>query len=359
MFPILFSRLGPLIVLMAFVAHARGLSPIAVTADIEGDQIESNFATGDIVPLTLLIEGGDAGVLGVSLELRCASEAIRLRSVTLNPALSDTLGRAAEMVLPGCCYRTVRVQPPMQVDRAFAKGVAVWLARLEIEVLQSASFETALEVRAHGALSDAIKSATTVFGTLTPSERATVGRITIRNTAPSDAMAVAGLDGANAAVNNSQWKEDESTLTFEIQPAGGGTPVAQLAPHTSYELHYFAGTKQVNSALVCVAAPSIHGGLANAAAPPSGAWATPESFEYLPRASEMASMPWGPDGFLLTDVLSSFWQTVEGSAGPDGHLCDFTTGAAGPLHFDVIMDWIETTTNHTVSMQAAADYSVE
>lgn len=335
---------GAILVLLAgTIAHGQG--PVAITSDAVNSEVADTFTAGEVVPITLFVKGAqDSPIVGVSLELACGTDAVRIQDVTFNPAFGLALGEVESSSLPGSTYRGVRVQSPVELDQDLGAGDASWLARVDVEIMNSNAFESFLSVKAHAVELGARRGRTSVLGRAPqPASRAD-GRIVIRNTSAAPAE---------------QWTEAESSVAMEVRPLGGGEPVTVLSPNSTYELHYRTPSDKVNGFLLSVSG-AVGTGLDSAVAAPSGPWANPERFEHLDtEAAEGLRETWDSEGSYLLDLVGGFWTTQEDFAASQGHLCNFTSSETGSLRFDLFMDWTDPESHEFVWMRAQADYTVQ
>jgi hypothetical protein len=102
--------------------------------------------------------------------------------------------------------------------------------------------------------------------------------------------------------------------------------------------------------------------LTEVTAPASGDWSGTSNFAFVDLAAEWgepSSAPGYPDGYLRTQIAyDGFWPNSDGYAGPQGHLCNFTTGAAGVLNLDLALDWLDLDSFQEVTMHAQGDFIV-
>lgn len=152
------------------------------------------------------------------------------------------------------------------------------------------------------------------------------------------------------------WTYEEADLALTILPVGGGDALTALAPNTTYELHYKAGCDRVNYYSVVAIAPSADQGLTAAAPPTTGDWSSAGHFHFLDCdgvCGDAGSAAGYPDGYWITDGIADwFWPATDVFAGPEGQLCRITTGSAGELNLDVVLDFEDVAHYHYVSMQA-------
>jgi hypothetical protein len=244
--------------------------------------------------------------------------------------------------------------------RCISPSAYIWLARVDVEIVGLAAFESALIVRAHGSALGTRAGTTSVFGLATPPGKMSSGRIVIRNT-----PTLSTDDAGSAPVRDEvpEWTAQEGVVDFEIRPLGGGGALAMLAPDTTYELHYRTSFPRIDSYLLSVSGPAIGAGLGSAVTAPVGPWAHVEQFEYYDCASAETPLvaPESP-GYYVLDVINGFWTSSNGFAGSVGHLCNFTTGPPGPVRLDLFMQYMDAT--HPVArrfawMRSHADYVVQ
>ncbi len=169
--------------------------------------------------------------------------------------------------------------------------------------------------------------------------------------------------GEPSSPETGPWTYVEAALEFEVQPLGGGEPVAVLAPYSTYELHYTAGYERIGAYVLFAVETSPEQGLTEVTAPASGDWSGTGNFTFVDLAAEWAdplSAPGYPDGYFRTQMAyDGFWPNSDGYAGPQGHLCNFTTGTAGVLNLDLALDWLDFESFQEVTMHAQADLVVE
>ena len=328
-------------------------STVIVVADVEADVFDQEFSVGDIITLPLTIEHeSTTGICAVDLELTCASDTIRILSVTINDAFPLILSEEPDE-FPAPSYRTVRAQRMTALDHTLAaEGAAVLLGTVELEVLTDAPFDSALTVTAKAATIGRNRPRTVVQLSDTAPVRHGPARITIRHTDPTAEQ--------EPEDEPEPWTEEETTLTFEVQAVGGGDPVTVLAPNTTYELHYNSGYDRLNDYMLFAVAPSADQGLTMATPPASGDWSPPVHFGFYDVQTEQDYLPeWGAEGDLLTDLVYDFWLDTDRYAGPQGHLCNITTGSAGELKLDLFMSWFDLDAYHCAWMRSAAEFTVQ
>ena len=325
-------------------AAAEASQTVTVTTDVEDQAFEQVFEAGDTVSVSIYVSSeGEAAIFGVDFTAELITNDVRIRSVSLNPIFSRTLGQS-ETSLPAKRYHAVRVQPLRGIDGGLGTDdEPVHFATVELEVLRADHFESALQISAQCALVGAMPETTTVLGIESPGRWPPTGRIDIVNTRPIP-----------------MWTEEEATLIFEVQPLGGGDPVTVLASNTTYELHYISGHDRLNDYTLYAIAPSADQGLTIATPPASGDWSPPVHFGFYDVQTEQGHLSeWGADGDLLTDFVYDFWLNPDRYAGPQGHLCDFTTGSAGELKLDLFMSWFDLEAYHCAWMRSQAEFTVQ
>jgi hypothetical protein len=173
-------------------------------------------------------------------------------------------------------------------------------------------------------------------------------------------MESAAAELEEPAQDQDPWTEEQTSLAFEVRAVGGGTALTVLAPNTTYELHYEAGYDEINDYLLAAVAALTDEGLTAAAPPSSGDWSPPVNFgfEEVP-ADEDWAQDWDGEGNLLTSLVYDYWLDAARVAGPEAHLCSFTTGSAGELKLYLFMSWFDVDALESVWMQAQAEFVVQ
>ena len=179
-------------------------------------------------------------------------------------------------------------------------------------------------------------------------------------------MAMAASPQADAVASEpavAPWSEEESTAVLKVKALSGGPALTTLEPNTTYQLRYRAGVNQVNGYMVSVFADSAGQGISSATAPTSD-WGGADVFEFIDLASTSAGAMYDSDGRAMMQMVHSFWYpdgentgSADESAGRRGQLFQFTTGAAGTIHFELFMDWIDVESREGVWMRT--DLTVE
>ncbi|MCK4660138.1 MAG: hypothetical protein KAV82_11505 [Phycisphaerae bacterium] len=329
---------------------------VMVTADVEGFAIEQVFESGDIVPVTLYVtsEGG-AAIFGVDLDVAVTTDDVRIHSVTAHPAFSRTLGRP-QAELPGPRYHVVCVQPLRSIDRTLgADGEAIPFVTLELEMLEDAHFESALQVHAACALVGVVPKTTTVLGIESAGCTSQCGKIEIINARPA-------LEPDAAEPESAPWIYESAALAIEVQPVDGDRPVSVLAPNTTYQLHYHADCRYVDGYVLSVIAASADQGLTDVTAPAVGEWAllgNPTFVDIEAESGELVPAQGYPQGCLRTHVIPNQARPGASHPGAQGHLCNFTTGSAGVLNLELYMDWFDRDRSRFVEMWAQAQLLVQ
>ena len=169
-----------------------------------------------------------------------------------------------------------------------------------------------------------------------------------------------GKMGVTNRHSAASWTQQQTSLAFEVQPVGGGAAVTVLAPNTTYELHYQAGYGHLNCYMLTAVATSSDQGLSGAAPPAGGDWSPPENFGFSDVEAELGHLlEWGPAGDFATHIVYDFWHGTNRHAGPQDHLCNFTTQSAGELTLDLFMDWFDPAAHHCVWMRSEAEFLVQ
>ena len=334
---------------------AEAASGIAVTSDVEGDRIERPLAAGEIVPVTFFVSSEDGDlVLGLEFALACKGEEIRIHAVEFNPAFPFSLP-PQEPALPASHFRTIRLQSPADPDESFAEpGVPVWFATAELEVLQATPFESAVSFCARGVVARGQGYPSAGSGS------AAAGRPHVSGT-----ITVANIDQPPAPQTN-PWTYEYADVLLEVRPVGGDAPLTELAPYTTYEVHYQADYDRVNVYILFAVATSPNHGFAAASAPPAGDWSDTGRFHF-----EDIEQEWGepstaagyPDGYLRYQMATDdfYWPTEDDPtpfAGPQGHLCNITTQSPGELNLHLYAVWIDDSEYLIVEMQTQGTYMV-
>ena|GEM_PF-1909080 len=323
---------------------AEASQTVTVTTDVEDQACERVFEAEDTVSVPIYVSSeGAAAIFGVDFTAAVTTDAVRISSVSFNPVFSRTMGRS-ETALPAEHYHAVRVQPLHSIDHDLGTdGELVHFATVELEVLQAEHFEAALQISAQCALVGAVPESTTVLGVESSSRTPRSGRIDIINTRPIPV-----------------WTDEEATLTFHVRSVGGDEPVTVLAPNTTYELHYQASYDRLNDYMLSALAASADQGLAAASPPTEGDWSPPVRFDIDDVPSDAAwARNWDGEGNLLTNIVYDFWLDTDRYAGPEEHLCNFTTGSAGELKLDLFMSWFDVEAYHAAWMRSQAEFAVQ
>ncbi len=330
-------------------------SMVTVVVDVEADVLDQEFSVGDVITLPLTIEHeSTAGVCAVDLELTCASDAVHILSVTINDAFPLVLAEDPEE-LPALHYHTVRAQRMTALDRTLgAKGAAVSLGTVELEVLTDAPFDSALTVRAEAATIGRNRPRTVIQPPGVEAARASTVGIAIRHP---------DLSAEQEPDEEDPWTCEEASLALEVQPLGGGEPVTVLAPDTTYELHYQAGYERVDFYILFAIGMSADQGFTDAVPPETGDWASSGDFQFVDIEAELDELipaPGYPEGYYRTYmVVDDFWPDTDRYAGPAGHLCDLTTGSAGVLNLEFYMAYTDRDQYHHVAMHTQTEFLVQ
>jgi hypothetical protein len=334
---------------------------VRITSDVEDHVIAAPLGVGDIVLVTFSVSsGGEAAVFGVDLRLKVSAEDIRIHAVTFNPAFSAMLGEI-EGELPGPMFRAVRVQREDNLDRSLGiNGQAVPFATVELEILNGTAFTSALKVRAKGALLGE-KSEGTTMGDDEVEVGKFVGkaRIEIINTNPPPA------EPEGPPLFEAQQHE-QSTVSLELRPIGGGGPVIELTPNTTYEVYYDAGADGATGYVLFGVADSVDQTITAATPPPTGEWAGANEFAFVRHdGSADSAVPVIPaygfaDGYFRFAVVSDdLWTGPEPPEAPaQGHLCNITTGAEAELNLHLYLWLFDTYNQQLVTMENIATYMV-
>jgi len=318
-----------LVLVIAINTSAQDL--VRIATDLGPNTLDQVFGAGDLAPVTFYVSGdGQAGVFGVDFDIRSVSDDVRIASVTYDPAFPAAL-RGRDQTFPTLRVHTVRTQRLRRVDRALgARGQPVPFATVELEVLNDANFESALQVEARGTLVGQAPSGTNVLGTVSDEGRAARTAIPVINARPVPVPPAPD-----------PWIVDFAAATMEVRPIGGRLPVSTLAPNTTYELHYDATQGGITGYILFAVGTSEGAPLATAAPPDSGAWSDTGWFTFEPLGARLnaAAPAYGyPDGLyryaLLGDDLVPGVDTLGRAT---GHLCNFTTGEAGLLGLALIL----------------------
>ena len=352
-----------LVVGLASALPSKGSLSADVTADVAQQGVEQVFAAGDHVLITLHVTSTNkTSIFGVDLDVTVTTPDVRIVSVTFAPAFAHSLG-AVDAALSGPRVHAVRVQPLRDLDRTLgADGAPIPFATLELEVLNGAAFESALEISARVALIGAVPETATVLGVESTARAPRPGRIAIINTAPSVEPEGAMPNGSNGTEPD-PWTTEAASLALEVQPLGGGEPLNVLAPDTTYELHYQTGYERVAWYVLFAVATSADQGFAAVTPAASGDWSAAGDFSFVNMDAESDGPTAAPnflDGYYRQQMASAdFWPETTEYAGAQGHLCNFTTGAAGELNLELYMSWIDEAAYHSVDMQTQATFVVE
>jgi hypothetical protein len=344
---------------MVFCAPAFGERPVVhVTPDTGAEPVARPFDSGDIVPISFAVHSAnEAGVFGVLVDLRTRSDDIRILSVEFDPPFVKRTG-GEEGALPAAHYRCAGVQPRDEVDTAHgAMGGAVPLATVKLEVLCDTGFTSALIVRARGALVGEVCEGTVVHGAFPrPGARFGQARIPICSTrppAPEPEVTPAFMPDSI----------EESSVTIELVPVGGATPVTELSPNTDYEVHYEAAAAGVTGYVLFGVAELPEQGPSGAAAPDDSFGASGGDFVVSdPGALAGHPMPaYGyPEGYYrYTAISASLWEGADSPyAAAQGQLCTITTGSPGELNLHLYIWWADELHSSLVQMETKAAFIV-
>ena len=300
---------------------------VTVVADVEADVLDQEFSVGDVITLPLTIEHeSTAGVCAIDLELTCASDAVHILSVTINDAFPLALSEEPDE-FPALHYHTVRAQRMTALDRTLgAKGAAVNLGTVELEVLTNAPFDSALTVTAKAATIGRNRPRTVIQPPGVEAVRAGTVGIAIRHP---------DLSVEQEPDEEDPWTWEEASLALEVQPLGGGEPVTVLAPHTTYELHYQAGCERVDFYILFAVGTSADQGFTDAVPPEAGDWASSGDFQFVNIEAELDELipaPGYPEGYYRTYmVVDDFWAghgPLRGFCGASVRLHDGLCGRA-------------------------------
>jgi hypothetical protein len=338
---------------------------LVVSTDAEAGRIERSLAVDDIVPVTFFIssENGDT-VLGVDFSLACASEHLRIHAVEFNSMFPFALGD--EAALPASRFRTFRVRSPAEADeRPAGSDTPVWFARVDLEVLAAGSFESALSFSARGVLARRGGDGPRPDGT--PRGRTPVcGTVTIVNR-PSEAPDPPRPDeeAEESTPEAEEWTTDTAEVMLEVRLLGGGDPLTELAPDTTYEVHYQAGHSEVTGYAVFAVSPSPDIGFTAASAPATGDWSDTGFFGFYdleqPGGAPVPA-PGSSPGYarrqMVTDDIVP--PAEDDFAGASGHLCNIATSATpGQVDLEVFVWWDDLGEHKVVEMTTRAQFTVE
>jgi len=177
----------------------------------------------------------------------------------------------------------------------------------------------------------------------------------------------AGEDAADEAPPSPEeeydpWTCVEAAVSLEVRPVGSDTALTVLAPDTTYELHYQVGYDRVNAYVLFAVATSPGHGFAGASAPPAGDWSATGDFGFVDIEAEFDGLPTPhdyPEGYFRYQMAyDDFWPGTEKYAGPQGHLCNFTTQSAGELNLELYMCWLDNEAYEYAEMYAQVVYIV-
>ena len=340
-------------VVMAVVwaATVQADSDVLVTAEVDANAISSDLSVGQVITIPLTVSGeGPAAICAVDVELTCKSDDLRLLSVTFAPEFSTVLEEHG--VLPGPSFRAVRAQSLHSLDRVLATdGQVVPLATVKVEVLGTEEFASGLEVNVQAATIGRARPVTFVRSSEDAEPERTGSSIPIRDTGP-------------AMERPEPWTVEPAALSLEVRPVGSDRPVDVLAPNTTYELHCVADASYATCYILFAVARSTGTGIAAAAPPPSGNWSDTGLFYFLDLDgnAEMGgtfAAEGYPRGYYIRDMVTDDVLSYEEfPPAASGHLCNFTTPAAGELNLQLFVWSDDVDTRHMIEMEANAHFRV-
>lgn len=339
------------------IAAALAGGDVVVTTSLDPNTAQRGLSTGEVAVLELTMAGQDqAGVCAVDLTLTCETDEILIRSVTFNPVFSIVFEGSAE-ALPAGYYRCVRAQDLRGMNRKLAaRGREEPLATVEIEAVGASPVASGIEVDVEVVTIGGARNRTVTR--LSPED---AGRSGPRNVSlgpqPDD-------PAPEPAPAEPPMLTQYAPLTLEVQPLGGGWPVTDLEPRTTYELHYTSGASAVAgyAAFVVSATPSIS--LMTATTPDLGDWARTGNFFWFDmndlRGEPQPAVDY-PNGyyryFMFTDDI--YTNQEYQLADPDGYLCNFTTGEPGDLNLHAYMYRDDLDARQVVEMEAQLSLTVD
>ena len=309
------------VMLAGLCACQMAWGQIQVSTHVTDGRVAGPFSTGEVVPVTLSISGGESALLGVEMDFSCPGDEVRIAGVEVNPALGMALDASATE-FPASRCRLMRVQPPLAIDESFGVGDGpVWLARIQLEVgsTEFASAEFRYCVRC---ISSPPGAATTTpaagQGEALTSEH--LGKVELVNRSAVD------METDENGVLLPPWSLQTGELIVQVRPAGGGLPVTELTPGIAYTVCSGGplGRAEDYAAYFASADPQI--GVASASAPTAGPWASAEV-----TLADMSAAPGSPAGSDLPDGYEHRWMiagtlpTPQTPEGPEG-----VPGAGGP-----------------------------
>lgn len=323
---------------------------VALSSDVESGAISQDFNGGDIVSISLFLEqDSDAALFGAELVVEVASSDLLVRSVAFSRSLSEALGDDSA-VLPGRRFTATRTQQLRAINRSLGtNGAPIHFATVELEVVDGQGFESALIVKARGALVGRLPESTTVLGNPSRGNGWGEGRIEIVNTRPPDPSL--GTPMQPQSVDRTPWTVQQTAASLQVRPVSGLLPVTVLAPNTAYEIHYAAGASANGFDLVITADSAESGPEVDPAGTES--W---DGLSIMDLSSADAAEGTPVRQAISGDLLDATGNSERGSG---NLLCNFTTGAAGSVTFDLRLYDIAPAQRLTVEMPATAEFTVE
>jgi hypothetical protein len=339
--------------LIALLIADHAIADVRLTSDAPSGAMADVFSSGDLLSIDFyLFQDADAPLFGAEFSVTAATGDLRIRSVTFNPAFSAVLGEesaATPNASSNGAVEAARVQPLGGINQNLgADGSPVHFATVELEVLTDAPFESALIVRARGALVGEIPDSTIVLGNPSGEDGWGVGRIEIVNSSDG-----AGDQATGEQVN---WTGEQASAEIEIRPASGGAAVTALAPNTEYEIHYHAGDQGA-------------GGSGGQGVNGFDLFVTADSapiFDLCWPGAEITDLPALPDPqdpgspkppatrwVISADALGEF-QSRDHEA-----VCSFTTGPAGWIDLDLRLYSTDPQAREVVEMPASMELTIE
>jgi hypothetical protein len=128
-------------------------------------------------------------------------------------------------------------------------------------------------------------------------------------------------------------------------------------------LHYATDCDHVNHFALFAVADSADRGFSNATAPAAGDWSSADDYAFIDMESDESTNPvpvtWPGEGCYRHQLVwADLAPYADTAAGSTGHLCTFTTGAAGTLYLELYMDWIDPAAYEATVMYTQAAFTV-
>jgi hypothetical protein len=152
-----------------------------------------------------------------------------------------------------------------------------------------------------------------------------------------------------------------ASLSIELQPVGGGPPVNELQPETTYELHYATSADGASLYVLTVQGAHSAEALASASAPVSGAWSTAGNFVLVDLA-DLGGYPPVVDsasGMIQIQLVMDDFGSDLAHPGPDaGVLCTVTTGNGSELRIEILMSLLDESGAEVMSAESLVTWEI-